>query len=94
MYCEHCGFRIERGEECEQCADLDFRYVDDSEKPIDIDAIRWAEDGGYVLKTTRLWSRSEYIAIQDPEDVDSIFEKRSGEKPTGFFSIVDLFRRR
>lgn len=94
MYCEHCGFRIESGEECEQCADLDFRYVPDGEKPVDVEDIRWAEDGGYVIKTTRWWSRSKYIAVQDPDEIDGIFEKKGGEKPTGFLSIVDLFRRR
>lgn len=94
MYCEHCGFRTDDGTECEQCADLDFRFVDDAEKPIDPDDIRWSEDGGYVLETTCRWSRSEYIAVQDPEDVDSVFEKKGGETPTGFFGIVDLFRRR
>lgn len=94
MYCEHCGFRIESGEECEQCRDLDFRYVPESEQPIDVGEIRWAEDGGYVIATTRWWSRSEYIAIEDPDDVDSVFEKRDGAAPSGFLGLFDLFRRR
>ena len=94
MYCEHCGFRTEAGEECAQCSKLDFRFVDDSEKPIDVEDILWAEDGGYVLKTTRWWATSEYIAIQDPEDVDSIFAKTDGERASGFFSVFRLLRGR
>lgn len=35
-YCEHCGFRIERGAEtCRQCGHLDFSYVSDDAKSID-----------------------------------------------------------
>lgn len=95
-YCENCGFRVPRDQEyCERCANLDFSYVSEDAKPVDPEEIRFAETGGYVLETTTFWSRSEYIAIQDPEDVDNVLEHQTEtEKPTGFFGIVDLFRKR
>jgi hypothetical protein len=94
MYCEHCGFRVETGEECTQCAKLDFRFIDDSEKPIDVDDILWAEDGGYVIETTRWWSNTEYIAIRDPDEIDNVFEKTDGERASGFLSALKLLRGR
>jgi hypothetical protein len=95
-YCEHCGYRIPRGEEaCEQCGDLDFTHVDDEEFPIDPADIKWADTGEYVVSTTSSWSDAEYIAIPDPEDVDNVFaHEPDREDPRGFLGILPLFRRR
>ncbi len=53
-YCEHCGFRIERGvETCQQCGHLDFSYVSDDAKPIDPEDIRWADtERNFDFETT------------------------------------------
>jgi hypothetical protein len=95
-YCEQCGFRIERGEDrCERCGHLDFSYVSDDAKPIDPADIKWADTEGYVIETTCTWSTSEYIVVQDPQTVDSVFgHEPDREDPAGFLGIVQLFRRR
>ncbi|WP_340098442.1 hypothetical protein [Salinibaculum salinum] len=95
-YCEHCGFRISRGEEtCERCGHLDFRYVSDDARPIDPDEIRWADKKGYVVETTCSWSTTKYIVVQDPDDIDNVLaHEPDTEKPAGFFGIIPLLRRR
>lgn len=95
-YCEHCGFRIARGEEeCERCGHLDFSYIGDDDKPIDPDDIRWSDVEGYVVETTCSWSTAEYIVVEDPDDIDNVLEyEPDREKPTGFVGLIPALRRR
>jgi len=95
-YCEHCGYRIPRDEEvCEQCGGLDFTYIDEEDMPVDPEEIKWADKGEYVVETTCSWSTADYIAIQDPDDIDNVLAREPDvDKPTGFFGVIPLLRRR